>query len=191
MMTRLLDFLQNEGITAMFTALSRITKINEETDEEVSSLVDAWITVRDMESNGERNRGLYVMKSRGMPHSNQVREFMITNEGLSLVDVYIGPDGVLTGSARETQQLEEQTGKVLRTHASDRKDREIDRKRMILEAKISSLQSEFESVEAELNKVYIEEDLKKEILDKSRSDMARLRGAVNSDEQSTKRKGRK
>ncbi|MXV14254.1 circadian clock protein KaiC [Hufsiella ginkgonis] len=191
MMTRLLDFLQNEGITAMFTALSRITKINEETDEEVSSLVDAWITVRDMENNGERNRGLYVMKSRGMRHSNQVREFMITGDGLSLVDVYIGPEGVLTGSAREAQQLEEQTGQVLRTHASNRKDREIDRKRMVLEAKIASLRSEFESVEEELNKVYIEDDLKKEIMRKTRSDMARIRGGANRQGDPVKRKGKK
>lgn len=188
MLTRLIDFLQNEGITALFTALSRITKVNEETDEEVSSLVDAWITVRDMESNGERNRGLYVMKSRGMKHSNQVREFMISQDGLRLVDVYLGPDGVLTGSAREAMQLEEQTGKALRTHAVDRKDREIDRKRKVLAAKISSLTSEFESVEEELNKVYTEEELKRDVLRKMREEMTRLRVGENRSDNEKKKK---
>src|SRR6476469_10179680 len=115
MLIRLIDFLQQEQITVMFTALSLNTIVNEQTDEGVSSLVDAWILVRDIEFNGERNRGLYVMKSRGMKHSNQVREFIITNDGLDLVDVYLSPDGVLTGSAREAQQLSEVTGEVLRT----------------------------------------------------------------------------
>ena len=114
---RLIDFLQEEQITVLFTALSLNNVVNEQTDEGVSSLVDAWITVRDMESNGERNRGLYIMKSRGMKHSNQVREFEITDNGLSLIDVYIGPEGILTGSAREAQQLNETTGVELRTYA--------------------------------------------------------------------------
>jgi circadian clock protein KaiC len=84
MLVRMIDFLQEEGISVMFTALSLNTIVNEQTDEGVSSLVDAWILVRDIEFNGERNRGLYVMKSRGMKHSNQVREFVITNTGLNL-----------------------------------------------------------------------------------------------------------
>ncbi|HEY3403127.1 MAG TPA: circadian clock protein KaiC, partial [Ohtaekwangia sp.] len=83
---RLIDFLQKEQISVLFTALSYNNTVTEQTDEGVSSLVDAWITVRDLESNGERNRGLYIMKSRGMKHSNQVREFVITNNGLELVD---------------------------------------------------------------------------------------------------------
>ena len=91
----------------MFTALTLNTIVSEQTDEGVSSLVDAWLLVRDIESNGERNRGMYIMKSRGMKHSNQVREFVISDEGLDLVDVYLGPEGVLTGSAREEQQLSE------------------------------------------------------------------------------------
>src|SRR6476469_10608658 len=115
MLIRLIDFLQQEQITVMFTALTLNTIVNEQTDEGVSSLVDAWVLVRDIESNGERNRGLYIMKSRGMKHSNQVREFMINDNGVNLVDVHLGPDGVLTGSAREAQQLSEVTGEVLRT----------------------------------------------------------------------------
>jgi circadian clock protein KaiC len=179
MLIRLIDFLQGENITVMFTALSLNTIVNEQTDEGVSSLVDAWLLVRDIESNGERNRGMYIMKSRGMKHSNQVREFVITDKGLDLVDVYLGADGVLTGSAREAQQLNEKTGAVLRNYALTRKDIEIKRKRKVLEAKIASLQEEFESVTDELNKSYIEDDLKKEILEKNRHQMTQKRLTQN------------
>ena len=175
MLVRLIDFLQAEQITVMFTALSLNTIVNEQTDEGVSSLVDAWLLVRDIESNGERNRGMYIMKSRGMKHSNQVREFVITDAGLDLVDVYLGPDGILTGSAREAQQMSEATGAVLRTYALGRKDIEISRKRKVLEAKIASLQEEFESVQDELNKSYVEEDLKNQIMEKNRLQMTQQR----------------
>jgi circadian clock protein KaiC len=179
MLIRLIDFLQSENITVLFTALTLNTIVNEQTDEGVSSLVDAWLLVRDIESNGERNRGMYIMKSRGMKHSNQVREFVITDNGLDLVDVYLGTDGVLIGSAREAQELVEATGKVLRTHALSRKDLEIQRKRKVLEAKIASLQEEFESVQDELNKSYVEEDLRKEIMEKNRHQLIENRHTKN------------
>ncbi|GAB3011444.1 circadian clock protein KaiC [Spirosoma pulveris] len=175
MLIRLIDFLQAEQITVLFTALTLNNVINEQTDEGVSSLVDAWLLVKDIEFNGERNRGLYVMKSRGMKHSNQVREFIITDKGLDLVDVYLGSEGVLTGSAREAQQLLEETGVVLREYATSRKDREIERKKLILESKIASLKEEFESVQDELNKTYIEDELRKEVMQKNREQMTRSR----------------
>jgi circadian clock protein KaiC len=181
MLTRLIDYLQAEQITVLFTALTLNTVVSEQTDEGVSSLVDAWIQVRDIESNGERNRGMYIMKSRGMKHSNQVREFVITDEGLDLVDVYLGADGVLTGSAREAQQLMEVAGEALRTHAVGRKDVEIQRKRKVLEAKVSSLQEEFESLQDELNKSYIEEDLRKQVMEKNRKQMTDKRLSKNAD----------
>jgi circadian clock protein KaiC len=192
MLVRLLDFLLEEQITVMFTALTLNTVVNEQTDEGVSSLVDAWLLVRDIEYNGERNRGMYVMKSRGMKHSNQVREFLITDKGLSLVEVYLGPDGVLTGSAREAEQLKAHTGNALRDYALSRKDREIIRKRKVLEAKISSLQTEFESVEEELNKVYLEEELKNEIIEKNRKEVMALRREKKDTEAApTKKKDKK
>jgi len=175
MLIRLIDFLQSEQITVMFTALTLNNIVNEQTDEGVSSLVDAWLLVRDIEFNGERNRGLYVMKSRGMKHSNQVREFVISDEGLNLVDVYLGPEGVLTGSAREAQRLQEVTGAVLKDHALTRKDLEIDRKRNVLESKIASLREEFESVQDELNKSYVEDELRKQVLEKNREQLTRSR----------------
>lgn len=176
MLIRLIDFLQEEQITVMFTALSFNTAVKEQADEGVSSLVDAWILVRDIEFNGERNRGIYIMKSRGMKHSNQVREFIITDKGIDLVDVYLGPGGVLTGSAREAQKLQERTGDVLRSNAVSMKDREVLRKRKVLEAKITSLQNEFESAEEELNKIYIEEELVKRISETNRHEILKIRG---------------
>ena len=175
MLIRLIDFLQEEQITVMFTALTLNNIVNEQTDEGVSSLVDAWILVRDIEFNGERNRGMYIMKSRGMKHSNQVREFIITDKGLDLVEVYLGPDGVLTGSAREAQKLQEQTGQVLRDFAVGSRDREIMRKRKVLEAKISNLQMEFESAEDDLNKIYQQEELVKNVSLNARQEITNIR----------------
>jgi circadian clock protein KaiC len=171
MLIRLVDFLQNEQITVMFTALALNNLINEQTDEGISSLVDSWLLIRDIEANGERNRGLYVMKARGKGHSNQVREFVISNQGLELVDVYLGPEGVLTGSARQTHMLHKQTGLALHDQAINRKDRELSRKRKLLESKIAGLQTEFESVEEELNRVYLEEELKNKIQEETRLEM--------------------
>lgn len=179
MLIRLLDFLQVEGITLMLTALVFENFNGTQADEGISSLVESWILVRELETNGERNRGIFVMKSRGMKHSNQVREFVIKDSGLELIDVYLGPDGILIGSAREAYQLNVATGVKLRSHAISRKDREIERKRLVLEAKIASLKEEFESVQDELNKTFIEEELTKEIMEKSRSEMSRNRSTHN------------
>ena len=110
-----------------------------------------------------------------MSHSNQIREFVITADGLDLVDVYLGTEGVLTGSARESQQLQEVTGAALRDQAINRKDREVERKRLVLESKIASLQQEFESVQEELNKTIVEEEIRKEIMEKNREQMIRNR----------------
>jgi circadian clock protein KaiC len=112
MLLRLIDYLQGEGISVMLTALTSI--VDEKMDEGVSSLVDTWISVKDVEFKGERNRLLYIMKSRGMKHSNQVREFVITNKGLKLVEIYLGPSGILVGSEREEQKLQKLTGQAFK-----------------------------------------------------------------------------
>ncbi len=177
MLMRLLDFLQNEDITVLFTALVYDKDNSMQTDEGISSIVDAWVQVQDLEKNGERNRGIYIMKSRGMSHSNQVREFVITNTGLELVDVYLGPEGILVGSARQAQELQEATGVEMRTYAATRKDRELDRKKTVLEAKIASLKEEFESMRDELNKTFIEEQLKKEIMERNRDQLTQNRNS--------------
>jgi circadian clock protein KaiC len=123
-----------------------------------------------------------------MKHSNQVREFIITDKGLDLVDVYLGPEGVLTGSAREAQKLKEKAGVALRDFAVSRKDKEIIRKRKMLESKISNLQAEFESAEEELNKIYIEEELKQGILEKNREDITNMRKGLMFTENNIKNK---
>lgn len=178
---RLIDFLQTELITVMFTALTLNNIVNDQTDEGVSSLVDAWLLVRDMELGGERNKGMYIMKSRGMKHSNQIREFVITDNGLNLVDVFLSENAVLIGSAREAEQLKEQTGELLRNYRLDKKDREILRRRKVLESEIARLQTEFESAEEELNTIYKEDELKKQIAENNREEMTRIRSG-NSDD---------
>jgi len=189
MLVRLIDFLQNEQITVLFTALALNDIANDQADESISSLVDTWLQIKDIEANGERNRGMYVMKSRGMKHSNQVREFVISDNGLELIDVYVGPDGILTGSAREAQMVQEETGAAIHNYALSRKDREIMRKRQVLESKIASLNSEFESVEEELNKVYEEEELRKQILNKNRETIQTIRrGSDKEDEPKNKKR---
>jgi circadian clock protein KaiC len=172
---RLIDFLQKEQITAMFTALSFENSMRNSADEDVSSLVDTWISVHDLENNGERNREIYVIKSRGMRNSNQVREFRITDDGIKIVDVVLGPDGVLIGSAREQYNLEKDARHELRRNALDQKNRQIENKKSILNAKIAELTSEFELAKAELNRVYKEDELRKEATEKNRSQMTRMR----------------
>jgi circadian clock protein KaiC len=180
-LTRLIDFLQTEQITVLFTALNYNNIVNEQTDEGVSSLVDAWLTVRDIEANGERNRGLYIMKSRGMKHSNQVREFIISSKGLNLIDVYLGPDGVLTGSAREYQKLQEETNDILFKNTLSRKEKEIARKTKELSAKITALTSEFESVKEELESKFVEQKLKSQVIENNRKKIMDIRGKRGSE----------
>ena len=188
MLIRLIDFMANNQISVLFTALSS-NGLTDQYDEGVSSLVDAWITVRDLEANGERNRGLYIMKARGMKHSNQVREFIITDNGIQLVDVYLGPDGVLIGSAREAQQLEEAAGIEIKSFAGNQRDREIKRKKTVLQAKIASLEEEFESLKDELNRADDEEALRRKFFDDNRQHLTSKRYLNNIKSNPKKRNG--
>jgi len=153
MLIRLIDMLKLNNITALFTSLNKHTdKIRPDLAEEsVSSLVDTWITVRDMEGIGERNRGIFIIKSRGMGHSNQVREFLITKQGIKLLNVELGPNGILTGTARKSHELKKTVSKLKLQDELDRKDREIARRRKVLQANIDALKNEFESAVEELN----------------------------------------
>src|SRR5205085_11695496 len=109
MLLRVVDFLKGKGVTAVMTSLTAGGTALERTEIGLSSLVDTWLLLRDIELGGERNRGLYVLKSRGMAHSNQIREFVLTGRGIELLDVYAGPEGVLTGSARLSQEERERS----------------------------------------------------------------------------------
>jgi circadian clock protein KaiC len=114
MLLRLMDFLKLQGITAVLTNLSSNGEALEATNVQISSLVDTWLLLRDIELGGERNRALYVLKSRGMSHSNQLREFRLTDHGVELLDVYVGPEGVLTGSSRLSQEAREKAAETVR-----------------------------------------------------------------------------
>ena len=149
MLLRLVDFLKMKRITAFFTSLTSAADAMELTDVYISSLIDTWLLLRDIELGGERNRGLYVLKSRGMSHSNQIREFKLTNHGIELVDVYVGADSVLTGSARLSQEAKDRAEQLSRHQEIKRKQFELARKREAIEAQIVMLRSEFEAEESE------------------------------------------
>ncbi len=154
MLVRLVDFLKMKRITAFFTSLSSAGDNSiETTDVYVSSLIDTWLLLRDIEIGGERNRGLYVLKSRGMAHSNQIREFKLTNHGIELLDVYVGPGGVLTGSARLSQEAKDDAEQLLRQQEIGTKQFILERKHEALEAQIVLLNSEFEAEKSEALKI--------------------------------------
>lgn len=159
MLTRLIDYLKVNGITAMFSALTIPTGQSLElTEEGVSSVVDTWVMVRDVEGIGERNRGVYIIKARGMQHSNQVREFIITEEGVQLLETKVGPTGILTGSARLAYQLKQKEKLEEEQNEIKRKERELERKRKILESTIENLRTEFESTEEELQQSQFQQE---------------------------------
>lgn len=170
MLVRLIDMLKTNNITAMFTSLNKQTDSfrPDLAEESVSSLVDTWITVRDMEGIGERNRGIFIIKARGMGHSNQVREFIISNNGIELLDIELGPNGILTGAARQTHRFKKTVSEIELQNEINRKDREIARKRKVLEANIESLRNEFESAEEELSVLKATEELQAKLASKKK-----------------------
>ncbi|MBV9885550.1 MAG: circadian clock protein KaiC [Acidobacteria bacterium] len=177
MLMRLLDFLKTRQITAMFTALvSGSNKEFEETEVGVSSLIDTWILVRDVELNGERNRCIYVLKSRGMAHSNQVREFVMSRDGLRLLPVYIGAGTVLTGSARLNQEAQEKADGLARRQTAEEKIRSRERRRRVVEAKIAALRVELADDETESGLLASEELKREQRLAQDVVDMSSLRG---------------
>ena len=177
MLTRLVDFLKSNHITTMFTSLTTAGQSLEHTEMGMSSLMDSWIVLRDVEHMGERNREIHILKSRGMPHSNQLREFVITDQGIDLLDVYVGPAGVLTGTARVVQETKERAEAVMRDHEIESRKRELDGRRKALDAQVAALNAEIGMTEAELNSVLTQERIRKAVLDEEEARMAKLRGA--------------
>lgn len=176
-LTRLIDFLKSEGVTAVFTDLTAAELNLEKTDIGISSLMDTWLLLRNLEHNGERNRGLYVIKSRGMAHSNQIREFVNTDSGVRLLDVYTGPGGVLTGASRIAQETRDRAEAVQRRQAIEVRQRALDRKRRSLEAQIALLTAEFEEAEDEAMRGLQEAELLEEARAHSTREQARRRKA--------------
>ncbi|HSH94528.1 MAG TPA: circadian clock protein KaiC [Roseimicrobium sp.] len=153
MVTRLIDYLKAGQVTSLFTSLTQGGHALQQSEATISSLMDSWLLLQDFEGNGERNRVLYVLKARGMAHSNQIREFLISNRGIDLVDAYIGASGVLTGSARAAQGALEKAAVLAGQQEAARLKREVERKRAAIERQISGLRSDYESESAELRRI--------------------------------------
>jgi circadian clock protein KaiC len=176
-LTRLIDHLKTQGITAFLTSLSHGKTELEQTDVEISSIVDTWLLLVTIEASGERNRGLYVLKSRGMGHSNQIREFLLTDHGVELVDVYAGPSGVLTGSARFTQEAQERASVRAEEQDLERKERTLERLRAAFEAELASLRAKFDAEQADLTASIAEQRARDTRLREDRDDIAERRRA--------------
>lgn len=180
MLMRLIDFLKLKQSTAMFTSLTSAKNEIEDSEVGVSSLMDTWILVKNVESNGERNRGLYVLKARGIAHSNQVREFVMTPHGIELIDAYLGSAGVLMGSARASQIARESAAEAERRQATERKERELERKRELYEAQVVALKSQYEAEREVLLRELDEDKRREEVIGSDRVKIARLRHADDS-----------
>jgi circadian clock protein KaiC len=186
MLMRMADFLKTNQITGLFTSLTSSGSPLEQTEVAISSLIDTWLLLRDIEIGGERNRGLYILKSRGMAHSNQIREFLLTDHGMELRDVYVGASGVLTGSARLAQEAQEQAGKLTLQQETEHRQLGLERKRKALEAQIAAMRAEFEAQETETLSIIGQERVRGAQLLQERMDMGLSRKA---DAKPNKQKG--
>lgn len=191
MMMRLVDYLKSSEITALLTNLNHAEGPLEQSEMGISSLIDTWLYLRDIELNGERNRGLYILKSRGMAHSNQIREFLLTDQGIQLTEVYLGPEGVLTGSARLAQEAKSKATALQRSLEVNRKRRELARSQQTLEAQIAALQLRFQTEKEEMEGDIACEQAYLEQLEQGRHEMSQSRKADSNGHQASPRKNRK
>jgi len=177
-LTKLVDYLKLKNITAVCTSLVEHESIEGINAQGISSLMDTWINLRFFESDSERNRGIAVMKSRGIAHSNQIREYLLTDHGVKIRDVYLGPSGgLLMGSSRTVQEAKEMAETATQSKNAARRRRELENKLKALDARITALSSEFEVQKEELDKLSSEDELRSDSLAKDRSEMARIRRA--------------
>jgi circadian clock protein KaiC len=176
MLMRLIDFLKTKQITTLFTSLTAgAHKDFEQTDVGISSLIDTWLLVRDVELNGERNRCIYVLKSRGMAHSNQVREFTMSNDGIKLIPVYVGGGTVLTGSARLSQEAREKADALLRKQGAEERRNALEQRRRAVEAQVASLRTTLADEEARFGTLASEDEERERVLVRNAAEMANLR----------------
>lgn len=172
---RLIDLLKSHGITALFTSLSSVDETMDDADHGISSLMDAWVSLSSTSSNGERNRILYVLKARGMGHSNQLREYQITNKGVNVIPAYIGAAGVLTGSARVTQEASEREHSASAKQDAETRIRVLARNRQIVERQIEDLRAELDDSEKEAHGASTNRLLQQNIVASDRTAMAKRR----------------
>ncbi len=174
---RLIDFLKEKQITAILTTLTSGASHQEQTEIDISSLVDAWLLLRDIETGGERNRVIYVLKARGIAHSNQIREFLLTRNGIELREIYLGEAGLLTGSARVTQEAKDASAALLGRQDIERKQLLLERKRKALDAQIAALHLDLEAEELESEQLIAQEKLKLEKWERDRGELVTSRFA--------------
>lgn len=191
MLTRLVDFIKNNGITSLFTELLAGSNDTEITREGISSLMDTWIVLEDIQSGGERNRGIYVRKARGIGHSNQVREFLMTPRGIDIIDVYSGPEGVLTGTARVTQEARNRAERERFEQQMVRKQRELARKEKMLDAQISILREQFDNDQEELQREIEEDRQRQEMALEIQQTVSTMRGGKRPASEADSRKSKK
>ncbi len=177
-LTRLVDYLKLKNITAVCTSLVEHENIEGINAQGISSLMDTWINLRFFENDSERNRGVAVIKSRGMEHSNQIREYLVTDNGIEIQDVYLGPSGgLLMGSSRAAQEAKELAEAIAQSKNVVQRKRELESKLKFLDAQITELNSEFEIQKEELDKLTSEDILRSKALEANKSEMARIRKA--------------
>ncbi len=181
MIMRMVDFLKFSHITGFMTSLTD-SGADQERQINISSLIDTCLSLRDIEIGGERNRGLYILKSRGMAHSNQIREFRLTDNGVELLDVYVGPDGVLTGSARIAKEAKETSEQLLLLDEIERKKLELERKRKTMVARKEALELEFVAESNEILKAISIEEARNNLILEGKNNLAMSRKAdIDSD----------
>jgi circadian clock protein KaiC len=174
MLARLIDFFKAQRITSIYTSLTAGPGMDPNSAG-VSSAIDTWIQLRDFESNGERNRGIDVIKSRGMAHSRQIRELVMNSHGVELLDTYVGPNQVLMGTARVTQESQELAADVVLEQDITRRERELEEGRRAMEAEIKRLRSEYR-LQAERAQTEIAQASERLLAaENGRESMARLR----------------
>lgn len=155
---RLIDIIKRKGITAVFTSLTS-GEDSMDGDAGVSSLMDTWLLLRNIEANGERNRTIFVLKSRGMNHSNQIREFVMSDKGIDLVDIYLGTDQVLTGTARTAQEEKRKVAAVVKERSFQKQIAEAEARKRSLEARMMALKAEAAAAEEELKYIAAQNEL--------------------------------
>jgi len=184
-LTRMIDAMKSRQITALFTSLTEGGANPEATDVGVSSLMDTWILLRNLEVGGERTRGLYVLKARGMAHSNQIREFVLSSSGVDLLDIYGGAEGFLTGAARSAKEAEARAGALRLAQSIQESEHEVARKRKVMGAEIERLKAEYEAEIESLENAIVEQRMRQDALVAGTAAVRAARGGRNTDVKAT------
>jgi len=181
MLTRLIDLLKTRQITTFFTNSISPGSYMEQSTVNISSIIDTWLLLRNVEVDGERNRLIYILKARGIANSNQIREFLLTSNGIELKEVQIGQSGVLTGSARLMQEARERSAEQERQQAQEQEQQDLERKRKLMENNIATLRTEFEAEVSETRAKLVQAQSREKQRADEQSRMKLSRKAVDSE----------